>query len=83
MQIQAPDTLTKTQRRLFLFLLEHEGRIVSHQSLLELLGREDSREGRKLLSAHMSNLRHQISHLPITIDTITKQGYFLRRELNK
>ena len=83
MQLQVPDTMTATQRRLFSLLWEHEGKVVRHQALLELLGRQDTRESRKLLSAHIGNIRRKISHLPVIINAATRQGYLLREELKK
>jgi len=83
MQLQVPDTFTNIQKRLFLQLLENKGRVVRYQGLLALFGKQNTRGNRKLLSTHIGNIRRKISHLPVTLDTITMQGYLLREEIKK
>ncbi|RLD02698.1 MAG: hypothetical protein DRI56_13745 [Chloroflexota bacterium] len=73
-------SFTRAQQRIFLLLQEHSGKVVRYQALLNKLGKQDTAPNRKILSAHISRIRQKINHLPVTIDTITKQGYLLREE---
>lgn len=72
--------LTATEFRLFVFLMENEGKVISRNDFLSKVWDYEYAGVSRTLDVHISTLRKKLGHYGKRILTVRKAGYLMKRD---